>query len=280
MTLGQKIKTERKNKKITQETLCSGKITRNMLSAIENGKATPSLDTLKFIAMSLELPLSYLVSDSDDIFFYKKAEKIEDVKKHFHDGKYKKCVDLINSLGGFDDELSYMLMVCYFELGKQATLEGSLKTAIKLLSLSEEESGRTIYSSERIKGLNKLYLSVATNIKAPLLELESDEFENETLYSYDFDFYKFITGDTKYKYSDPIFSDHIKAKQLIKERKYIDALNVLKAIEAAKNQKNYNAYLVLTLYSDMENCYKQLADFENAYKYSSKRMTLIEQFNT
>ncbi len=279
MTLGQKIKKERKSKKITQEALCAGRITRNMLSEIENDKAMPSLDTLRFLALSLELPLSYLVSESDDLFFYKKSEKIQAIKNSFNDKKYKKCIEAIKSLGDTDDELSYMLMISYFELGKRATLDGSLKSAMELLTLAKAEKERTIYHSERINCLLELYLSLATNIKSPLLELDGDKFENSVVHSYDFDFFKFITGDAGHNYADPILTLHIKAKQLIKERKYTEALGILREIEAAKSQKNYNAYLVLTLYTDMENCFKQIADFENAYKYAAKRMTLIEQFN-
>ncbi|MBO5010032.1 MAG: helix-turn-helix transcriptional regulator [Clostridia bacterium] len=279
MTLGQKIKTERKNKKITQEALCAGRITRNMLSEIENDKATPSLDTLRFLALSLELPMSYLVSESDDLFFYKKSEKIASIKSNFNEKKYKKCIESIKTLEKTDDELSYILAVCYFELGKQATLEGSLKSAMKLLTLAKEEMDCTIYRSDRIECLVELYLSLAMNIKSPLLELDTERFEKTVLHSFELDFYKFITGDMSHNYSDRVFSMHIAAKQLIKERKYIDALAILREIESAKNQKNYNAYLVLTLYTDMETCFKQLADFENAYKYSAKRMTLIDQFN-
>lgn len=280
MTLGQKIKKERKKKKITQSALCAGKITRNMLSEIENDKATPSLDTLRFLALSLELPLSYLVSESDDLFFYKKAEKINIIKQFYREAKYKKCIETIKSLSDSDDELSMMLCICYFELGKQATLNGSLKTAIKLLTLSSEEAERTVYAPLHLMHLNQLYLSVAKNIKAPLLELEAEKFKSEMLYGYDFDFYKFIACDFAYSYHDPIFTSHIRAKTLIKERKYTDALAVLRNLESSRTQKSYNAYMVLNLYTDMENCYKQLADFENAYKYSAKRMTLIEQFNT
>ena len=60
-----------------------------MLSEIENDKATPSLDTLRFLALSLELPMSYLVSESDDLFFYKKSEKIASIKSNFNEKKYK-----------------------------------------------------------------------------------------------------------------------------------------------------------------------------------------------
>ena len=72
MTLGQKIKARRKRLGLTQSELCKNKFTRNMLSAIERDKATPSLDSLKYIAEELSLPISYLVSDDDDMFFYEK----------------------------------------------------------------------------------------------------------------------------------------------------------------------------------------------------------------
>ena len=92
MTLGEKIKQARKSKKITQEELCKDKITRNMLSAIENGKAQPSIDTLRFLALSLELPIAYLLSNDDNIGFYQKAEKILDIIRLYSEQKYKSCV--------------------------------------------------------------------------------------------------------------------------------------------------------------------------------------------
>ena len=53
MTLGQKIKNARKSKRITQDRLAKGKITRNMISRIESGKANPSLETIKHIAKEI-----------------------------------------------------------------------------------------------------------------------------------------------------------------------------------------------------------------------------------
>ena len=66
MNLGEKIKNARISKKITQSALAGEKITRNMLSQIENGKATPSLETLSYIAGELNLPIAYFFSENDD----------------------------------------------------------------------------------------------------------------------------------------------------------------------------------------------------------------------
>ncbi|MCT4573638.1 helix-turn-helix domain-containing protein, partial [Bacillus thuringiensis] len=52
-TLGEKIKTLRKEKKLTQTELVGSELTKSMLSQIENGKATPSMKTLQYIAEKL-----------------------------------------------------------------------------------------------------------------------------------------------------------------------------------------------------------------------------------
>ena len=280
MTLGQKIKSARQAKKITQASLCQGRITRNMLSAIENDKASPSLETLRFISLALELPLSYLVSESDDLFFYLKSEKITLIKEYLADKRYKKCIDLALTLGDTDDEIAYILASAYFELGRQSVLDGSLASGIKYLELYKKYSKQTVYSVERASLLYPLYLAVAKNIKSPLLELEPSEFENGIVDTYDLNFYKFIVQDKNFNYSDPVFDKHMKAKMMIKDRRYKEALIILQETENLKSPKSYNAYAVLSLYSDIENCYRQLGDFEGAYKYSTKRLTLIEQFNS
>ena len=51
-------------------------------------------------------------------------------------------------------------------------------------------------------------------------------------------------------------------------------------IENNKNLYTYNVYMMLAIYSDMDNCYKQLRDFENAHRYSTKKITLLENLNT
>ena len=66
MTLGQKIKEARIERKMTQADVVGDYITRNMLSKIENGSATPSVKTLEYIAAALNLPAGYFISDAEN----------------------------------------------------------------------------------------------------------------------------------------------------------------------------------------------------------------------
>ena len=63
MELSQKLKQARLDAGLSQKALCGDRITRNMLSQIENGSARPSMDTLRYLAGQLGNPLSYFLED-------------------------------------------------------------------------------------------------------------------------------------------------------------------------------------------------------------------------
>ena len=279
MTLGKKIKLLRTEKKMTQSELCDGKITRNLLSEIECDKASPSIHTLKFIAMRLETPLSYLLSDEEDMFFYTKKEHIEGIKRLFASKSYRKCIDLIEALPSTDDELNYIMAHCHFELGRGAILHGSLRSGSKHLKKSSEFCAKTVYDTLRIENLILMYSALAQNVQSPLLEFNKDVFLQNLNDDCDFELYKYLVQDFDYSFKNPIYSKHIEAKNLIKSRKYREAVALLTEIEAA-SKSDYNSHLVFTVYCDLENCYRQLMDFESAYRYASKRLSLIEGFKS
>ena len=66
----------------------------------------------------------------------------------------------------------------------------------------------------------------------------------------------------------------------MKDKNYLPAAEILSNIETTKRSGEYNAYCVFGIYGDLEICYKQLCDFEKAYKYSSKRFSLLEGFKS
>ncbi|QTD39594.1 helix-turn-helix domain-containing protein [Sporosarcina sp. Te-1] len=64
-TLGERIRTLRKQRKMTLEALAGDQLTKGMLSLIENNKANPSMESLTYIARRLEIDPSELLEDNN-----------------------------------------------------------------------------------------------------------------------------------------------------------------------------------------------------------------------
>lgn len=280
MTLGEKIRSARLERNLTQADVAEEKITRNMLSAIEGDKALPSLDTLLHIAKKLDLPLAYLLSDEIDMSMYRKCEYIKDVKKAFSEKRFADVISIIEKIGVIDDELAYILAYANFELGISAAKNGAFITAEKHLSLADKYSKETVYDTRAIAFRIPLYMSFVKNVNSPLLDFDKEAFLKDSVDLAEFEFYKYVCNDVDYPYSNPLFKKHITAKQKIRERRYYDAIHLLLEIADSKSTVEYNAYLMFGVYGDLDNCYRQICDFENAYKYSGKRISMLEGFRS
>lgn len=280
MTIGEKIKQARLSLGITQSNLGGKVVTKNMISLIESDKATPSFDTLMHICKELKLPIGYLLGDTTSLFFYKKAESIAMIHSLYSEKSFDRCIALISSLQETDNELEYISANCYFEIGIFYYKRGSFNQAKDNLTKALEHSKKTIFDTERIELTAPLYLAVCTNFNAPLLEFDSSMFEKRLDNYLEADLYHYLTLDSEYKFRHIPYLNHMEAKRLIHERKYKDALDILLEIEATRGNYDYDAFFMFSVYSDIDNCYKNLYDFENAYRYSSKRISLIEGFNS
>lgn len=280
MSIGDKIRSARLEKNMTQSQVAGDKITRNMLSAIESGKASPSLDTLYYIANKLDLKISYLFSEDINESEYNKTKLMPEIKKAYVHENYAYCISLIEQLNYIDDELSYIHARCNFELGVTAAMKGAFLTAEKQLTMALEYASKTVYDTKNLEYKVPLYISFLKNVNAPLLDFDKDAFFKNMSDDSDLEFYKYVTNDWEFPYTNPMFKKHAIAKNKMKERKYYDAIEILREIEDEKSAYNYNAYLMYSVYSDLDNCYKQILDFESAYKYVGKRLSMLEGFNS
>ncbi len=280
MKLGEKIRAERKRLGLTQNAIAGAFITRNMLSAIESGKVSPSLDTLRYLSETLNLPLGYLLDDHADLFFYRKEKSIRSIRDAYRKKEYRTCITLINELGDMDDEIRYLLVSSAFYFGRRLAIEGNLRQAEQFFSLCLKEIDDCIYPTSNFRALIPLYAAVIRNIQSPLLELDANTFENMIFSSYDYEFYHYLKQDHDYAYTNQVFKLHIEAKLLMKARKYAEAISILEKLEDMKGPEEYNSCVILGVYTDLENSYKELINFEKAYRYSTKRLSLLEGFRT
>ena len=280
MNIGEKIKRIRKEKKITQAALSGQRITRNMLSSIERGTANPSLETMEYIASRLSTPLAYFFSDSDDLFFFEKERSIKRIREAFAAKSHKHCIELCEKLPDTDEEIAYILAICNFEIGKKEMLNGSFYTAQKHFKAFDDYASLTRYDLRSYENTKRMYACIINNIQAPLLEFDPDLFYVTNDSISDFEFYKYFIHNYDYQFKNEIYAKHAMAKRKINERSYREAITILLEIEKEKKSTDYNVYVIFGVYSDLEQCYKLLFDFENAYRYASKKLSLLEGFKT
>ncbi len=278
-SIGEKIKNQRKRLGLTQAETAGDKITRNMLSLIESGKTVPSIEVLDYLAGKLGLTLSYILAPREEEVAYEKQMLLPAVRLAFKNGDYAACIDDIGRITELDDELCYILAHSHFYRGRDLLLSGALISAREHIEKAVELSGQTVYKTENIRTLAMLYLAVAKNIQSPLLELDADAFMRDTAAITDVDFFKYVMREYDHEYRSELYRKHLDARALMKKYAYAEAISKLIDIEEQKND-NYNACVMFGVYSDLEACYKQIGDFENAYRYSAKRFSLLSAFNT
>lgn len=101
--LGERIKKLRKQKKMTLDALAGTKLTKGMLSLIENNKANPSMESLAFIAEQLGVKVSDLLETVSSHELKGILEQAEKLYNSAEQNKYKK---LIKHIEPFTKKLS------------------------------------------------------------------------------------------------------------------------------------------------------------------------------
>ena len=278
--IGEKIKKRRLEKGITQSALASDKMTRNMLSLIETGKAMPSIENAVYLCEALDIAPSYLFSADENSFIFEKSKKIEYIKQLFFKKDYSYCIKILNSLSSSDDETNYIYAYSAYRLGREFTKKGALLSAEKYLKEAIERAEKTVYNTEEIKVCAPMYLSITKNIEAPLLEFNKDAYSGFFSDIYDLQFFKYLTLDFSFEFDNEIFKVHMEAKALLKKYAYVEAINKLLYLENFKSTDKYDAFVFFNIYRDLETSYKQIGDFENAYRYASKQMSLFSGFKS
>ena len=79
--LGNRIRQLRKERKLTLADVAAGKLTKGMLSLIENGKAQPSMESLQHIASQLSVDLAQLVGNENIEEIRDLLEEVEGIWK-------------------------------------------------------------------------------------------------------------------------------------------------------------------------------------------------------
>lgn len=294
MTLGEKIKAARLERHMTQKDVVGDYITRNMLSKIENGSATPSVKTLEYLAGALGLPAGYFMSESGGDELTPGA--MSSARQYFRDGEYNGCVQVLEELdmdGGYRDEALLLLARAKISLSKRAMVDGRYEEAIRLAQEAVEHNDGSIYVSAAFRTETLLLVARCT------MELGGDFMSAMDAYQAAYqdqglgEFYRLTMAeyyisqgemDSAKREMDSIvrLSDATKPAYLmlqgqmeLKDNQYEQAARQLEKAEQLARTTG-SSYFMSSLYAMLEQCYREMEDFKKAYHYASMQLQIKE----
>ena len=294
MNIGEKIKKLRLEKFMTQAELAGNQITRNMLSLIEKGKADPSLGTLLYLADKLKVSAGYLLAEEEETVFFRKAERISEIRLAYARGNYRICLDLCKRLAvaiGEDDELNFLMAKSALEVAKETFFSDRLHDACAMLDEAAMYAARTEYDARHLRAEAALYFEYLENLSPSFVS----EYIDESPEAYGYlplgdEFCRYMlalkaseSGDERIverylehaKDRELPLVKHIMALGCMEKGEYELAANHLNDI--LRSDASVSGVVLYYVFGNLEDCCRKLENHKNAKLYAEARASQFER---
>lgn len=281
MSIGEKIKNVRTSKMLTQKDLVGDTITRNMLSKIENGVATPSLPVAITLAEKLGVPVGYLLTDSpEEEARFKKLASYSNIVHAYKIKEWAICRQLaLECLDGRNDdqELVYFASQSALQMGIEEFDAGNLRLSCVYFDEALRLAQDTVLDGGMAAAKIAPYIDFMGNI-SPTLGLDAVLPDRcELTYNCDFALYASLFGgeaEEEYTWENENFGLHLEAMKLIENEKYAEAAELLEKISADISLPVPVRYFVC---SDFEKCCSETGNYKTAYEMSQNKIRILEK---
>ena len=287
--IGEKIKSLRVSKRMTQSELAGDQITRNMLSLIENGSALPSLQTIMYLSERLGVPAGILLARESEELLYKKMGELPKIKSRYKAGEYKLCAAMCEAIVGeeCDDEIEHILSMCHFNIAKEAFNAGKLHESRVEFDLACMHSENTLYSSSYIRSAVSVYFEYMLRLSPTLVsDMGYDTFDGQYVLSDPFCRYAralgsiengdvasaeaYLTNEAR----EGCYSLHVKALVDMSRGNYAEAKEKLRSV---MNSDDPDCRVIMyDVFKNLEECCRETDDYKGAYEYSVGKVELLE----
>ena len=174
MELGQKLKQARLEQGLSQRQLCGEVITRNMLSLIENGAASPSMDTLRYLAGRLGKTVSYFLEE--DVVVSSNQPLMAMACTAFENKQYDATLFHLKQYQRpdpiFDREEALLRSLALLHLAEEAISRGKKIYALELLDRAAAAGAQTPYYTQDIDRHRLLLRAQLTPTELPVDDRE------------------------------------------------------------------------------------------------------------
>lgn len=254
MDLGAKLRQARLEKGLSQKELAGDRITRNMLSLIENGSASPSMETLRYLATALGKPLSFFLEE--DLSANQKcilSARSLPPQKALDALKAYEAPDPL-----LDPEYYLLTALSALALARQAAQEGKRGYCKELLSQAAEATKKTPYCTDALTRQRLLiaFLLEPDQAKAlsPLLPEDASCQLRAAAYLQEGNAeacLNVLTGQSGK------MADLLRAEAYFSKKDYVSALKCYKMLPEDSQP-----------FHRMELCCRELKDYEQAYHFA------------
>lgn len=258
MSLGKRIKAARLEAGLSQNALCDGKITRNMLSLIENDAATPSLDTLQHLSQMLGKPMGFLLdgemrSPNADLLRQARNVSAQEALPLLKDYQTPDSVH--------DSEYYLLLSDALMTVAEQALQEGKTGYCRELLQQAESAIGCTPYCRQALlRRLTLLQFSLGDTPAAALAEKLPGDEGNLLLGAAALERSDYAACRAYLHSENSEKAVFLRAESYFLEKDYFSACREFEKLPETPQ-----------VLSRLEACWRELGNFEKAYFYACKQ---------
>ena len=153
MNLGQRLKQTRLDLGLSQKQVCGDVITRNMLSLIENGAASPSIETLRYLAGRLEKTVSFFLDE--EVVASPNQQVMLECRDAFARGEYDSVLRILEAYRHPDpifawEEALIRSLAC-LNLAEESISKGKERYASELLEKALMAAEQTPYYTKELE---------------------------------------------------------------------------------------------------------------------------------
>ncbi|MBQ2546020.1 MAG: helix-turn-helix domain-containing protein [Clostridia bacterium] len=277
---GARVRELRLKRGLTQKELAGDHITRNMLSLIESGNASPSVQTLLWLAERLDAPVGYFFSDAESECRYLKLSVIDALKEAYRAKDASLCVELCAGLPppSIDDEVARILAEAHFSLAKERAARFAIRSANRELDEAERFAGQSVYCREdfsaAVRYLRELCEASSTaSVPAALCDPSA---ASAFVPYWTIAYFRALAGhDPKEEFPKGSHYDrHLNARALLRGERQNEGIKKLRELSLDAALPFYMQYRVLC---DLEDAANAAGDLRLAYSSSRRKIELIDK---
>ncbi|MCQ2420603.1 MAG: helix-turn-helix domain-containing protein [Clostridia bacterium] len=284
MTFGEKLRQRRQQLGLTQRQTAGDRITRNMLSQLENDLAKPSVATLEYLAQVLQVSPSWLLDGKPA------GEETELAKARtlLAQRKFEMCLEVLDRMEEPGDEAMLIDSMASLFSAEQALGDERFADALALAGRAISQSEKTLYRSpelcvrasaviarcrteakqdaqQAVDAYKETYLQAQNNVRYHLV-LARYALEQEHIQAAEREIWSIADLPDEERAEYLILRGRIAARK----EEYENARLYLQQAEADELPK----ILRRELYHCMEICSRETGDYRSAYEYAAKQLAL------